>query len=317
MSDELLIVDGLSKRFENGVLAVDDVSLSVRAGKTLGVVGESGCGKSTTGKLILRLLAPDSGTVVFDGVDLAKASRARLRSVRAKLQFVPQNPQTSLNPRLSVATSITFNLRAHGYPPGDLRRRALHLLDRVGIAGAYADRYPHELSGGQLQRVAIARALATDPKLIICDEAVSSLDKSVQAQVLNLLVDLQQELGLAYLFISHDLSVVEHLADRVLVMYLGRVVESADAAELWRGAAHPYSQALLASAPGRDPAVASLLSGDLPSPANPPGGCAFRTRCPLARPSCAEHRPALVEVSTDHDAACLLAANQHVLATAT
>lgn len=317
MSDELLVVDSLSKRFENGVLAVDDVSLSVRAGETLGVVGESGCGKSTTGKLILRLLVPDNGTVVFDGVDLAKASGAMLRSVRAKLQFVPQNPQTSLNPRLSVAASIVFNLRAHGYPRGELRRRALHLLDRVGIAATYGDKYPHELSGGQLQRVAIARALATDPKLIICDEAVSSLDKSVQAQVLNLLVELQQELGLAYVFISHDLSVVEHLADRVLVMYLGRVVESADAAELWRAAAHPYSQALLASAPGRDPAIASLLSGDLPSPASPPSGCTFRTRCPLAQPSCGEQRPALVEVSADHHAACLLAAGQLVLASAT
>lgn len=317
MSDDLLVVDGLSKRFENGVLAVDDVSLTVRAGETLGVVGESGCGKSTTGKLILRLLIPDRGTVVFDGVDLAKASRATLRRARAKLQFVPQNPQTSLNPRLTVAASIAFNLRAHGCPRGSIRRRALELLDRVGIPRPYADRYPHELSGGQLQRVAIARALATDPRLIICDEAVSSLDKSVQAQVLNLLVALQRELGLAYVFISHDLSVVEHLADRVLVMYLGRVVEAADAAELWRTAAHPYSRALLASAPGKDRTMVPLLSGELPSPVNPPSGCTFRTRCPLARPACSQHRPAFVALSDHHRAACVVAGHHPAPGSAT
>lgn len=317
MNEDLLVVHGLSKRFENGVLAVDDVSLSVRGGETLGVVGESGCGKSTTGKLILWLLTPDQGTVVFDGIDLAKASRATLRSVRAKLQFVPQNPQTSLNPRLTVAASITFNLRAHGYPRSELRRRALHLLDRVGIPGSYTDRYPHELSGGQLQRVAIARALATDPKLIICDEAVSSLDKSVQAQVLNLLVELQREFGLAYVFISHDLGVVEHLADRVLVMYLGRVVESAAADELWRAGAHPYSRALLASAPGPRQGTVSLLSGELPSPVDPPSGCTFRTRCPLAQPACGERRPDFVALNEDHRAACLLAGDLSLPAAAT
>lgn len=299
----LLVAERLSKRFANGVLAVDDVSLVVEAGQTVGVVGESGCGKSTTAKLILRLLRPDAGRIVFDGDDLGRLNGRELRAARGKLQLVPQNPQTSLNPRLSVAESIAFNLRAQGWAKKDLAGRILGLLDRVGIPGSYADLRPHELSGGQLQRVAIARALSTDPKLIVCDEAVSSLDKSVQAQVLNLLVELQRDLGMAYLFISHDLGVVEHLSDRVVVMYLGRIVESAPASELWRRPAHPYTDALLSSVPGVG--GRKVLRGDLPSPAAPPSGCGFRTRCPRAVPECADERPAPVPVGPAHHATCV------------
>jgi oligopeptide/dipeptide ABC transporter ATP-binding protein len=302
----ILLAEHLSKRFDNGVLAVDDVSLTVGPGETVGIVGESGCGKSTTGKLILRLLEPDSGYVAFDGKNLANMSGQRLQDIRAKLQLVPQNPQTSLNPRLTITEAIAFNLRAHRWAKREIGPRTAHLLDRVGVPAAYAHRYPHELSGGQLQRVAIARALSTDPKLIVCDEAVSALDKSVQAQVLNLLVELQRDLGIAYLFISHDLGVVEHLSDRVVVMYLGRIVEESGAAELWRRPAHPYTEALFSSVPGpgRERLV---LTGDLPSPANPPSGCGFRTRCPVAIEACAAARPEPVTVGGDdgHHAACI------------
>jgi peptide/nickel transport system ATP-binding protein len=304
----LLLAEHLSKRFANGVLAVDDVSITVHPGETVGVVGESGCGKSTTGKLILGLLKADSGYVAFDGMNLGSVTSATVQRLRAKLQFVPQNPQTSLNPRLTITEAIAFNLRVHGWAKKDIGPRVSSLLDMVGVPGAYAQRYPYELSGGQLQRVAIARALSTDPKLIICDEAVSALDKSVQAQVLNLLVELQRELGMAYLFISHDLAVVEHLSDRVLVMYLGRVVEESNASGLWRDTAHPYTAALLSSVPGSE-GQRVILSGDLPSPANPPSGCGFRTRCPVAVDACADERPALVAIVADgtHRVACIRA----------
>jgi oligopeptide/dipeptide ABC transporter ATP-binding protein len=303
VSGPLLVAEHLSKRFPNGVLAVDDVDVTVDEGETVGIVGESGCGKSTTAKLILRLLAADAGSIFFDGFDFLKLGRTLLRRARGTIQLVPQNPQTSLNPRLKIGTSIAFNLKAHGWARRDIGPRVESMLDRVGIDPAYASRYPHQLSGGQLQRVAIARALATDPKLVICDEAVSALDKSVQAQVLNLLTDLQRETGVAYLFISHDLAVVEHFSDRVVVMYLGRVVENATAAELWRRPVHPYSEALLASVPGHT-GEQVVLSGDLPSPANPPSGCVFRTRCPEAIASCADARPPLAVVGTGHFAAC-------------
>jgi oligopeptide/dipeptide ABC transporter ATP-binding protein len=308
VTSPLLLAEHLSKRFDNGVLAVDDVTITVHPGETVGVVGESGCGKSTTAKLILGLLKVDAGYVAFDGMNLATVTSATLQQARAKLQFVPQNPQTSLNPRMTVAEAIAFNLRVHRWAKDDIGPRVATLLDMVGVPAAYAQRYPHELSGGQLQRVAIARALSTDPKLIVCDEAVSALDKSVQAQVLNLLVDLQRELGMAYLFISHDLAVVEHLSDRVVVMYLGRVVEESDAAELWRHAAHPYTAALLSSVPGPGRRRV-ILSGDLPSPANPPSGCGFRTRCPVAIGACAEVKPDLVSIGIDgrHRAACIRA----------
>jgi peptide/nickel transport system ATP-binding protein len=306
VTEPILMAENLSKRFGNGVLAVDDVSLTVNPGETVGIVGESGCGKSTTGKLILRLLQPDSGRVTFDGTDLHTLSGRRLRDARGNLQLVPQNPQTSLNPRLTVTEAVAFNLRAHGWAKRDISPRVAHLLDRVGVPAAYAHRYPHELSGGQLQRVAIARALSTDPKLIVCDEAVSALDKSVQAQVLNLLVELQRELGIAYLFISHDLGVVEHLSHRVVVMYLGRIVEESSAADLWRRPAHPYTEALFSSVPGPG-RQRVVLSGDLPSPAHPPSGCTFRTRCPVALDDCATVRPEPVTVGEegDHWAACI------------
>jgi peptide/nickel transport system ATP-binding protein/oligopeptide transport system ATP-binding protein len=299
----LLVAEHLSKRFDNGVRAVDDVSLEVGQGETVGVVGESGCGKSTTAKLILRLLRPDHGTVTFDGADLASMGSRELRRTRAKLQLVPQNPQTSLNPRLSVSQNITFNMRSHGWSRQAARAKVPELLERVGLASAYQNRRAHEMSGGQLQRVAIARALSTEPRLIVCDEAVSALDKSVQAQVLNLLVELQRDLGIAYLFISHDLAVVEHLADRVVVMYLGRVVEEATAADLWQQRAHPYTDALLSSVPGAG--SSRVLEGDPPSPANPPSGCVFRTRCPRVLPECARERPPLVQLGPTHQAACI------------
>jgi oligopeptide/dipeptide ABC transporter ATP-binding protein len=302
----ILQADHLSKRFDNGVLAVDDVSLTVNAGETVGIVGESGCGKSTTGKLILRLLRPDSGRVTFDGTDLAALPGRRLRQARGKLQLVPQNPQTSLNPRLTITEAVSFNLRAHGWRKRDIPARVKDLLDRVGVPAAYAYRYPHELSGGQLQRVAIARALSTDPKVIVCDEAVSALDKSVQAQVLNLLVELQRELGIAYLFISHDLGVVEHLSHRVMVMYLGRIVEESSSVDLWRSPGHPYTEALFSSVPGPG-RNRMVLAGDPPSPANPPSGCTFRTRCPAAIDDCGVARPQPVAVGQqgDHFAACI------------
>jgi peptide/nickel transport system ATP-binding protein/oligopeptide transport system ATP-binding protein len=313
VTEPILSVKNLTKRFSNGVLAVNDVSLTVRSGETVGIVGESGCGKSTTAKMILRLLPADQGTVQFAGNDLLKTGGKRLRNLRAKLQLVPQNPQTSLNPRMTVAQSIAFNLRAHGWRRGDIDARVAHLLDRVGVSAAYASRYPHQLSGGHLQRVAIGRALATDPDLVVCDEAVSALDKSIQAQVLNLLADLQREMGVAYLFISHDLAVVEHLSDRVIVMYLGRIVEEGSAAQLWREPAHPYTQALFSAAPGREK-DRTVLKGELPDPAQPPSGCCFRTRCPLAIDRCAEVVPPLVEVAEGHTAACIFPQSQTLAA---
>jgi peptide/nickel transport system ATP-binding protein len=251
MTEPLLQAEGLRKSFANGVRAVDDVSLTVHAGETVGIVGESGCGKSTTARLILRLLDPDAGTVRFGGVDLATLRGRRLREIRRRLQLVPQNPQTSFNPKMTIGDSIAFNMVVNGTKRGPARARTTELLERVGIAPAHAAKHPHELSGGQLQRAAIARALATEPELVICDEAVSALDKSVQAQVLNLLAELQRDTDVAFLFISHDLAVVEHVADRVVVMYLGRVVETGPAADIWRAPQDPYTQTLLASTPER------------------------------------------------------------------
>lgn len=250
-AEPLLVAEHLMKRFPNGVQAVDDVCLTVHAGETVGIVGESGSGKSTTAKLVLRLLDADGGTLRFDGEDLRAARGRRLRELRKRLQLVPQNPQTSFNPKLTIGTSIAFNLTVHGMKARAAHARAAALLERVGVAAAHAAKHPHELSGGQLQRAAIARALATDPQLVICDEAVSALDKSVQAQVLNLLADLQRETGVAFLFISHDLAVVEHVADRVVVMYLGRVVEEGGAQAIWKAPAHEYTRTLLDATPER------------------------------------------------------------------
>jgi ABC-type glutathione transport system ATPase component len=251
MSEPLLSAEHLVKRFPNGVRAVDDVSLAVHAGETVGIVGESGCGKSTTARLILRLLDADAGRVRFGGQDIGSLRGKRLRELRPRLQLVPQNPQTSFNPKLRIGDSIAFNLTVNGVKRSVARARALELMERVGVAPAHAAKRPHELSGGQLQRAAIARALSTEPELVICDEAVSALDKSVQAQVLNLLADLQRDTGVAFLFISHDLAVVEHVADRVVVMYRGAVVEEGPALELWRAPAHEYTRTLLASTPER------------------------------------------------------------------
>ncbi len=250
-AEPLLVAEHLMKRFPNGVQAVDDVSLTVHAGETVGIVGESGSGKSTTAKLVLRLLDADDGTIRFAGTDLRGLRGKALRDVRRSLQLVPQNPQTSFNPKLTIGDSIAFNLTVHGTRSKPAHARAVELLERVGVATGHAAKHPHELSGGQLQRCAIARALATEPSLVICDEAVSALDKSVQAQVLNLLAELQRETGVAFLFISHDLAVVEHVADRVVVMYLGEVVEEGDAAAIWRAPAHEYTRALLAATPER------------------------------------------------------------------
>ncbi|NLG63631.1 MAG: ABC transporter ATP-binding protein [Candidatus Cloacimonetes bacterium] len=306
MSDALLQATDLHKSFGNGVRAVDGVDLTVKPGETLGIVGESGCGKSTTARLLLRLLKPDRGSIEFDGHDLTRVRGSRLRQLRGQLQFVPQHPMTSLNPRMTIGGSIEFNMRAHGMDRGARRVRVPELLDRVGLPPAHADRYPHQLSGGQLQRVAIARALATSPKLVICDEAVSALDKSVQAQVLNLLVELQRDLGVAYIFISHDLAVVEHVSDRVAVMYLGRVVEESATATLWSDPRHPYTKALLSAVPGRD-RKRIVLSGDPPSPVDLPTGCRFRTRCPEAIEACVDLDPGLVPSrdDRDHNVACV------------
>lgn len=300
----LLEAQGVTKIFGNGVRAVSGVNLGVWPGETLGIVGESGCGKSTTAKMMLRLLQPDEGRVFFDGHDINRLRGKELKALRRRLQVVPQNPQTSLNPRLQLRDSLAFNMRAHGYSRATRDRRIPELLDRVGLDPSFADRYPHQMSGGQLQRAAIARALSTEPAVVICDEAVSALDKSVQAQVLNLLVELQRDLDIAYVFISHDLAVVKHISDRVAVMYLGRVVEEARSEDIWRDPRHPYTQTLLSSTPGVHRGRI-VLSGELPSPSNPPSGCGFRTRCPVAQPECADRWPAL-EIRTErHLASCV------------
>jgi peptide/nickel transport system ATP-binding protein len=295
---------GLRKTFANGVRAVDGVDLDVFEGETLGLVGESGCGKSTTGRIVLRLTDPDSGELRFEGQDLLGARGGALRRLRARLQIVPQDPRTSLNPRLTAGEAVAFNLRAQGWRQPRRGERVRELFARVGLAAAHLGSYPHELSGGQAQRVAIARALATEPRLVVCDEAVSALDKSVQAEVLNLLTGIQAQAGVSFLFISHDLTVVEHVADRVAVMYLGRVVETGPAAEVMAHPLHPYTQALFDSLPGRVRGRAHA-PGEPPSPRNPPSGCHFRTRCPRAIPRCAEAAPPLVEVRPGHRAACV------------
>jgi oligopeptide transport system ATP-binding protein len=292
------------------VKAVDGVSFSIRHGRTLGLVGESGCGKSTVGRLLARLVPPSSGTIAFDGRDVETLDAAGRLAFRRNLQFVFQDPMSSLNPRLRVGAIIAEPLVIQGVPAAERRRRVEELLGLVGLAPAHRDRFPHEFSGGQRQRIGIARALATNPRFIICDEAVSALDVSVQAQIVNLLERLQRELGLSYLFVAHDLSIVRHVSDEVAVMYLGRIVEIGDRQSIFSRPAHPYTQALLASVPrpranarrGERP----MLRGELPSPIDPPPGCAFHTRCSRAMDRCRSETPAMRVLEGPHATACHL-----------
>jgi oligopeptide transport system ATP-binding protein len=318
-AEDLLKVRDLRKRFaiKGGILsrvvdqvhAVDGVSFDIGKGETLGLVGESGCGKSTTGRCILRLIEPSSGEVWFQGSDVTKMDHGALQALRRDMQIIFQDPYASLNPRLKVGAIIGEALTIHKLAPTQkaMEDRVVQLLETVGLQPDHMHRFPHEFSGGQRQRIGIARALAVEPKLIVCDEPVSALDVSIQAQVINLLEDLQEEFGLTYLFIAHDLSVVEHISTRVAVMYLGRVVEIAPSRELYDNPLHPYTEALLSAVPIPDPTVKRkriMLQGDVPNPIRPPSGCHFHTRCPIAKPDCAQRAPELRESKPGHWVSC-------------
>jgi oligopeptide transport system ATP-binding protein len=323
MSETILEVQHLVKHFQVGggmfsrpgvVRAVDDVSFAIRRGETLGLVGESGCGKTTTGRCILHLERPTGGQILFEGVDLAALGERALRAMRRRVQVIFQDPYSSLNPRMTVGQILAEPLKVHGIVPDKAARaaRVRELLTQVGLLPQHAKRYPHQLSGGQRQRVGIARALAMEPALIVCDEPVSALDVSIQAQIINLLEDLQNRFGLTYLFIAHDLSVVRHISGRVAVMYLGKIVEITDRRALYEEPLHPYTRALLSAVPIPDPALEAqrsrtVLRGEVPSPLNPPGGCVFHPRCPHAVERCSAEKPLLREIRSGHWAACHLA----------